>query len=195
MNETEVKKLLVLAMSYDNRKMPAYANVLAWQEQADRNDWTPEAAREAIHRHYASSTDFLMPGHVTAILSEVRKQIRAQFTETVSPPKELRDDPRAEIEWRRKRVADYTQLALAAWASGQEIPALEQRAELGEMDQPQLRWALDDLAARWSFREERPAKPKHRLVRRNSLLDRTKLRLARAELAEVQPVDPEEQAS
>lgn len=71
MNEDQVKALLVLAMSYDNRKMPGQANVVAWVEASERGRWTFESAREAILAHYAEETAFIMPGHITA---RVRKQ-------------------------------------------------------------------------------------------------------------------------
>jgi len=73
MTEIEVRSLLAVAMSYDNRK-PGEANVMAWAEAAHRNRWTFEAAREAIHAHYGQSTAFLMPGHVTDLVRAARTQ-------------------------------------------------------------------------------------------------------------------------
>lgn len=73
MNDEQIRRLLVAAMAYDNRKMPGEANVLAWSEAARRGRWSFEAALDAIHAHYAESTDFLMPGHVTARIRKARQ--------------------------------------------------------------------------------------------------------------------------
>lgn len=148
MNEHEVKMLLALAMAYDNRKLPGVATTGAWEEQANRNRWTFASAREAIHRHYAESTDFLMPAHVTNILNDVRRKIRAKLTEDVCPPKELADDPAAEIAWRRERIDSYIRAALDAWARGEELPDPAQRTELGEKDRPELSSMVGSIVAR-----------------------------------------------
>lgn len=73
MTEDQVRKLLVVAMSYDNRKMPGEANVMAWCEAARRGRWTFESALDAIHSHYAEDTAFLMPGHITARVRKARQ--------------------------------------------------------------------------------------------------------------------------
>lgn len=73
MTEAEVRQLLAVAMSYDNRK-PGQANVAAWKEVADRARWNFDEALDALHQHYAESTDFLMPGHITQRIREKRRQ-------------------------------------------------------------------------------------------------------------------------
>lgn len=73
MTPDQVAALLVVAMAYDNRK-PGDATVAAWTEAALRGRWTFEAAVDAIHAHYSTSTDFLMPGHITARLRQVQRQ-------------------------------------------------------------------------------------------------------------------------
>lgn len=73
MTESEVRALLAAAMAYDNRK-PGEANVVAWLEAANRGRWTFEAALEAVHAHYVTSTDFLMPAHITAALRAKSRQ-------------------------------------------------------------------------------------------------------------------------
>jgi len=69
--ETEVRALLAAAVAYDNRR-PSKANITAWEEAANRARWTFPAALDAIHQHYAESTAFLMPGHITARLDQQR---------------------------------------------------------------------------------------------------------------------------
>lgn len=82
MNEQEIRAVLAVAMAYDNRK-PGAANIAAWLEAADRGRWTFEAAVEAVHEHYARSTEFLMPGHVTAAV-RARMQLPAPASEAVA---------------------------------------------------------------------------------------------------------------
>jgi hypothetical protein len=60
-------------MAYDNRK-PGEANIAAWTEAAARGRWSFEAALEAIHTHYVTSTDFLMPAHITMALRAKARQ-------------------------------------------------------------------------------------------------------------------------
>lgn len=73
MTEDEVRKLLVVAMSYDNRKTPGQANVMAWCEAAGRGRWDFASALEAVHGHYSEATEFLMPGHITARIRKARQ--------------------------------------------------------------------------------------------------------------------------
>lgn len=82
MTEQEIRTLLALAMSYDNRR-PGEANVAAWREAADRGRWTFDAAVEAIHEHYARSTEFLMPGHITAAV-RARMRLPAPASDAVA---------------------------------------------------------------------------------------------------------------
>lgn len=78
LTEREIRALLAITMAYDNRRA-SDAAVLAWGEVADRARWTFDEAKEAIHTHYASSTEFLMPAHITA---EIR---RARDTRSLPP--------------------------------------------------------------------------------------------------------------
>lgn len=73
MTESEVRQVYAIAMAYDNRK-PSEANITAWWEQAIRNRWTLDEAREAVHEHHRNSADFLMPAHVTAVIRAGRRQ-------------------------------------------------------------------------------------------------------------------------
>lgn len=92
LNQEQVAALLVVAMAYDNRK-PGDATVAAWTEAAHRGKWRFGPAREAIHAHYATSTTFLMPGHITERL-KVESRFPPRYGE--APPAELeeaRPDP------------------------------------------------------------------------------------------------------
>lgn len=67
LTQDEVRALLAIAVAYDNRK-PGEVTIAAWMEASERGRWTFPAAVEAIHEHYATSTQFLMPGHITAFV-------------------------------------------------------------------------------------------------------------------------------
>lgn len=67
MTRDEVLDLLSVAIAYDNRR-PDEAQVVAWEEAARRGRWTFGEAREALLDHYARTTDFVMPGHITEAL-------------------------------------------------------------------------------------------------------------------------------
>lgn len=88
LTEDQIKHLLAAAMAYDNRK-PGQANVSAWGEAAYRERWDYHGALEAIHAHYATSTAFLMPAHITAHVKaarqdeSMRKQIEAPLPDPI----------------------------------------------------------------------------------------------------------------
>jgi hypothetical protein len=69
----DVKKLLAVAMGYDNRN-PGQLNVAAWSEAAQRGRWTLGEAVEAVHTHYATETTWLMPAHITRLVKAGREQ-------------------------------------------------------------------------------------------------------------------------
>ena len=52
----------------------------------------------------------------------IRKQV---FVRDLVPPKDLAENPRAELEWRRRHIAEVTERALGAWADGEPLPQLE----------------------------------------------------------------------
>lgn len=137
MTPDQVAALLVVAMAYDNRK-PGDATVAAWTEAALRGRWTFETAVEAIHAHYATSTDFLMPGHITARIrqryrqpaaflalppaspasQETRERVQAMVGERFSLP----GDPRCRRPERKS--ADH---AAAVEAARAELDAVRER--------------------------------------------------------------------
>jgi hypothetical protein len=72
MTPDEVIDLLTLAAAYDRRTV-GQADVEAWLDAATRMHWTATAAQEALKAHYASSTQFAMPGHVTDRIRQDRR--------------------------------------------------------------------------------------------------------------------------
>jgi len=78
-NREQVIDLLTIASAYDNRK-PDETAVYAWHEAATRERWTWEEAREAVLDHYARSSEWLMPGHVTRWIKS-RRQLHPPVSE------------------------------------------------------------------------------------------------------------------
>lgn len=77
LTDAEVRQLLVVAMSYDNRKPPGQANVAAWADSAELAKWTFDEALRALKAHYTEDSAFLMPGHITARIRKERQERRA----------------------------------------------------------------------------------------------------------------------
>lgn len=177
MTKDEIRAVLGVAMSYDNRRMPGEANLTAWLEQANRHGWTLRTASEAVHQHYGSTNEFLAPAHVTSILREVRRRIREQVPADVCPPRELRDDPVAEIAWRRTWLDGFVSRALEAWARGEPLPPVE-RPVLEAPERPALAAAVRQLASGMTVpqphRSSRAVRPRVR--------DGARLAEARAEI-------------
>lgn len=72
LNQNEVVDLLTAVSAYDNRK-PNPASVMAWGKAAELGRWTLPEALEAVHWHFASSTEYLMPAHITALVKSNRQ--------------------------------------------------------------------------------------------------------------------------
>ncbi len=120
MTEEEIRRLYAIAMSYDNRKF-SEANITAWWEQAERNRWGYDEAREAIHGHHARSTDFLMPAHITAIIKEEKRQpARIEELRRIEAAKPA-EDPR--IRAIVEAVADKLSWPMKA-SQNHSVPAL-----------------------------------------------------------------------
>jgi hypothetical protein len=107
LTELEVRRLLAAAMAYDNRK-PGESTVLAWSEAARRERWTFDAALDAVHAHYAESTAYLMPGHITQRIRLARPSVPAYTPPALEAPPaaaETRESVMAEIRQFARRVA------------------------------------------------------------------------------------------
>lgn len=66
MTETDVAILLALANGHDQRQGTDDVKVQAWHSLLEQEapDMTRGWAKEQINRHYATSTDMLMPAHL-----------------------------------------------------------------------------------------------------------------------------------
>lgn len=135
LTDVQIRRLIAAAMAYDNRK-PSEAAVMSWGEASSRARWTFGEALNAIHAHYAESTEFIMPAHVTkrikatrqdAVMrqpvdrpdpvgqAKVAKAITGVFQtvddEPVKPWMKILADAKRETRERRKRVLSYPDLA------------------------------------------------------------------------------------
>ena len=70
----EVAHLLATIVAYDNRNV-GKAALAAWSEAARRGDWTSDEALNAVHAHFAESTEWLMPAHVTKAIRARREEV------------------------------------------------------------------------------------------------------------------------
>jgi hypothetical protein len=72
MTTDDVVDLLSAITAYDNRNASP-ANVLAWAKAAELGRWTLPEALDAVHAHFAESTAFLMPAHITTRIKATRQ--------------------------------------------------------------------------------------------------------------------------
>ncbi|MBH0778780.1 hypothetical protein [Nocardia bovistercoris] len=71
MTPDEVLILLQVAQSYDSRNIDRLMQS-AWLDAATRMRWQRDAALEAVRSHYATSTERIMPAHVTGLIRAAR---------------------------------------------------------------------------------------------------------------------------
>lgn len=92
MTRAEIGRLLAAVVAYDNRE-PTEPTEFAWGAAAQDARWTYDEAVLAVRQHYAASTEWIMPAHVT-------ERIRA-----------ARQDRAMRAEAEQARVADVTAAA------------------------------------------------------------------------------------
>jgi hypothetical protein len=122
----DVIDLLTMIAAYDQRTV-GEDDVRAWTLIARAENWTTPLAQRAVIEHHRANADRgrIRPAHITDTIRQARETIRrAVLTRDLQPPRELADNPRAEINWKRQTIHDTTEAALAAWASGQPLPQL-----------------------------------------------------------------------
>jgi hypothetical protein len=86
LTDAETRLLLAHALAYDARVSSGEANVAAWCEAARRARWTYAEALEAVHEHYATSTDWLMPGVITQRIRAARQDSAMRAAAIPAPP-------------------------------------------------------------------------------------------------------------
>lgn len=121
---TEAIDLLTAASVYDSRK-PNPDAVLAWMKASELGRWSFPEALNALHEHYATSRDYLMPAHITERIKARRAQPGRPELPPGSPAGRARvDDAIAEVAknlgWKRPPDPDENRRVLAVrcpWCS------------------------------------------------------------------------------
>lgn len=94
-------QLLQVVQGYDNRTVDG-ATVSVWSKAAQIGRWSYDAAVEAVHQHYASSTDWLMPAHITRRVRDAARQpAPASEVLQIGGPPPASEETRA---WAKKQV-------------------------------------------------------------------------------------------
>ncbi|MCF8610012.1 hypothetical protein L5G28_07535 [Gordonia sp. HY285] len=88
--------LLTVIAAYDRRTV-GKGDIAAWHEAARRIGWTYPEALDAIHAHYAESTKWLMPGHITDRIKLARRQPAHADDVLAIEKKPASDETRAEF--------------------------------------------------------------------------------------------------
>ncbi|GAA4551883.1 hypothetical protein [Amycolatopsis samaneae] len=89
MDETQIRAVLALAMTYDHRK-PGQSDIAAWLAAAEEGRWTLGEAQQAVIHHYTHEVEFLKPGHVTRRIKAERRHapLPAERQVATAPPAE-----------------------------------------------------------------------------------------------------------
>lgn len=81
--------------------------VSAWSEAARRGHWTCDTAVDAVHEHFATSTVWVMPAHLTAIIkAKGRQPAPASEVLGIDRPPPASPERRAELMAEIRRLAD-----------------------------------------------------------------------------------------
>ncbi|MBP2341056.1 hypothetical protein JOF41_007310 [Saccharothrix coeruleofusca] len=98
MSRDEVVLLLRTIAHYDNRP-PSVETTDAWLMSAQLAGWKLAEAVAAVHHHFAFSTDYLKPGHITALIQQARQKPRIPLeARTVAQALPAPEQPPAEPE-------------------------------------------------------------------------------------------------
>lgn len=89
MNYGDTARLLATISTIDNRRLDE-TTVQAWHGVL--GDLDIDECMEAVRRHFAKSTDWLMPAHIRATVAAIREQRRPHH-ESLSLPSRFEDDP------------------------------------------------------------------------------------------------------
>lgn len=102
MNDDEIVDLLTAVAAYD-RRTGGKGDVIAWRAAAHAAGWTFEEALAAVAEHFAHSTAWLMPAHVTAIIKAHRRDRAERYAHRGLPAA-----PPASPETRQRIMAELT---------------------------------------------------------------------------------------
>ena len=120
---TEVVELLKVASKYDSRK-PSEKIRDAWLDAGTRADWTFDEASDAIRKHYATCSEWIMPGHVTALILAKRHQARPP-SPAARPLREVLHDrnPDEAVSTEADRLAFLAEIRREIATKGRDLEA------------------------------------------------------------------------
>lgn len=92
--QDNVVDLLSVVTSYDRRKA-GVPEVVSWHEALSRAQVGMDEAVEAVHRHFSTSTDYLMPANVIMLVKAIRQDRarEAQRRGAITGPPPARKPP------------------------------------------------------------------------------------------------------
>ena len=190
--KAQVVDLLTIIAAYDQRTLGT-ADVEAWWMVAATEGWTFDLANRAVIDFHRRDADRgrIRPAHVTDAIAAARQAVRrVVLHRPLDPPRELADDPRAEIEWRRRRMDELTDEALAAWCRGEPVEAYALPAVEGPRTELERAAAADVRGRAKALADSKRPAPVHHLTAKDApdpnrrAEEREK---ARAELAQLVP--------
>jgi hypothetical protein len=81
MRQAEIAVILVLANGHDQRQGIDDVRVQAWWDLFNQEAplMTVDFARQFVNRHYATSTDMLMPAHLVTAWKSYRRTVIDQY--------------------------------------------------------------------------------------------------------------------
>lgn len=128
MNKAECAQLLTVVATYDRRTL-GETDVVAWQQAL--GDLRFEECRDAVVKHYATATDWVMPAHV-------RRLVLAARQDNAMRALPARDDLVPQPSWFRSTVEEHKKRTRALneerWKPGKgPMPAVrDDRGYFGE---------------------------------------------------------------
>lgn len=112
-----------------------------WRLAANVGRWTRAEATAGLAGLLLGFSGFrINPAHLTEQIKAVRDKVRHLWNPP-DPPRELRDNPAAEIAWRRAALRSFTDRAMLAVASGEpaeSVPMLPPRQAVRVLEAPPM---------------------------------------------------------
>lgn len=117
---SDIRAVFRLLAGIDGQQRSA-EDAETWLVAARAGGWTRAQVAAATLALAAGFTGFrVQPGHMTEQIRRCLAQIRARW-ECPPPPRELAEDPAAEVRWRRRVAAEFKDRALLAIAAGDPL--------------------------------------------------------------------------
>lgn len=133
MNRAECAQLLTVVASYDRRTL-GEADVISWQGAI--GDLSFDECRNAVVKHYAEQTDWVMPAHVRRLALAARQDAAMRALPG------SHDDLVPQPDWFRTTVAEHRnrtrELNKEKWKPGKG-PVPKQREDRGDFGETVMR--------------------------------------------------------